>query len=257
MAVQIADWVNFEVVLPIADEFNVGLEFQEFMQPENLDNPGNLVKKIKSGVKNLNLVSMHGPFSELVPASRDPLVRQVAGKRFQQAYEIARLVGAKHLVLHSGFFPKTYPSEKWLENAYAFWMDFLRDKPESGLIHLENAYEDDFTTLRILIDRVDEAVGSEKLTICLDIGHVNANSSRGFNEWIVGLADRIRYVHLHNNGGVLDDHWRLDRGTIDVENVLGLLAKNSPHAQWTVETPVNDIEPSLRWLQARGYLLPP
>lgn len=122
------------------------------------------------------------------------------------------------------------------------------------MIHLENVYEDDFSTLAELTDQVNQAFQGERLTICLDIGHVNANSSISLVDWIVGLGDRIRYVHLHNNDGILDDHWRLDKGTIDVSQVVELLLKHSPHAIWNVETFIEDIEPSLLWLQKRGYL---
>ena len=96
--------------------------------------------------------------------------------------------------------------------------------------------------------------GDNRLTTCLDIGHVNANSSRSLADWISGMGDRIRYVHLHNNDGILDDHWRLDRGKIDISQVLDLLQKHSPRAIWTVETYPGDLEPSLQWLKERGYL---
>ncbi len=254
MAILITDWQSFDQVLPIATRYAVGLEIQEFATPKNLENPDSLVKAISDGIENIGLVSMHGPFSDLVPASRDPLVRQVAEKRFRQAMDIARATHAQHLILHSGYIPKTYPGEMWLDNTHAFWMNFLQENSAAGLIHLENVYEDDFDSLRALVDRVNESSAQEKLTVCLDIGHVNANSSRSFEDWIGGLGDRIRYVHLHNNGGRLDDHWRLDKGTIVVEKVLDLLVKNSPHAAWCVETPVTDVEPSLMWLKERGYL---
>ena len=70
----------------------------------------------------------------------------------------------------------------------------------------------------------------------------------------VGWGDRIRYVHLHNNDGVLDDHWRLDKGRLDIRLVLELLLKSCPNAVWTVETYFEDIEPSLLWLKQSGYL---
>jgi sugar phosphate isomerase/epimerase len=254
MSILVADWANFEQVLPLAVQFGVGLEFQEFTSPEHLAEPDELVRTIMDGSKSLPSLSMHGPFAELIPASQDPWVRQVAARRFQQAYAIANEIGAQHLILHSGYIPKTYMREKWIQNAYNFWMDFLVDKLKPGFIHLENVYEDDFSSLQELVDRIDGAMGAEILTICLDIGHVNANSSHGLEEWISGLGDRIRYVHLHNNGGVLDDHWRLDNGTIAIPKVLDLLQTHAPNATWTVETYVDDIGPSLQWLQVNGYL---
>ncbi len=254
MTIIVADWASFDRVLPLAKEFGVGLEFQEFTIPENLDGPHELVDSIRLRIQDLPIRSMHGPFSELVPASRDPFVRQAAEKRFLQAYTIAQETRAQHLVLHSGFFPKTYSKENWIRNSYEFWVKFLEDKRIPGMIHLENVYEDDCRALLELADRVNETLQAEALTICLDIGHVNANSTKSFDDWIGTLGDRIRYTHLHNNGGHLDDHWRLDQGTIDVNHVLELLHKHSPHATWCVETMPEDIRSSLLWLQRMGHL---
>jgi sugar phosphate isomerase/epimerase len=254
MRILISDWGALEDVLPIAFIYQVGLEVLEFASPENLDQASSLVEDIRQKVSGIPLLGMHGPFTELVPASRDPMVRQVARTRFQQGYEVSQRLCAQHLVLHSGFFPKTYPRDQWIQNSYDFWVDFLADKPATNRIHMENVYEDDFTALQELIDRVNERLQAEILSICLDIGHVYANSSKTVADWITGLGDRIRYTHLHNNDGILDDHWRLDNGRINVSEVLDLLSKHSPNSVWTIETIVSDIEPSLLWMQEQGYL---
>ncbi len=253
MNILVSDWAASDQVLPIALKFQVGLEVLEFAIPENLDHASYLAPEIRQKVSAIPLLGLHGPFSELVPASRDAWVRQVARNRFQQGYDLAHMIGAQHLVLHSGFFPKTYPRDIWIQNSLDFWIDFLTDKPAQNMIHLENVYEDDFTALLELIDRVNQTFEGERLTVCLDIGHVSANSSKTLADWITGLGDRIRYAHLHNNDGILDDHWRLDKGRINVSEVLDLLLNHSPNAVWTVETGISDIEPSLFWLQERGY----
>jgi sugar phosphate isomerase/epimerase len=254
MQILITDWGELDQVLPIAYKYKVGIEVLEFAMPENLDQSAFLVPEISKKVGAFPLIGMHGPFYELIPASRDPLVRQVARSRCQQGYEVAKMIGAKHLVLHSGYLPKTYPHDQWIQNSFEFWVEFLADKCTPNFVHMENVYEDDFSALCELTDRVNQTFQEERLTICLDIGHVNANSSKSFPDWILGLGDRIRYVHLHNNDGILDDHWRLDKGKIDVSQVLELLLKYSPKAIWNVETFVEDIEPSLLWLKERGYV---
>jgi sugar phosphate isomerase/epimerase len=252
--IYITDWGDLDLALPLAIKFKLGLEIQEFTSPRNLDTSDLLHKEIIEMTKDISHLSMHGPFSDLIPASRDPLIRQATHERFMQACEVAQQINTEHLILHSGFIPKTYPGELWLSNSLAFWTEFLSTTLYKGEIHVENVYEDSFINLRELIDQVNLAHNRERITICLDIGHVNSNSSKTLKEWISGLGDRIRYVHLHNNGGSLDDHWQLDKGTIQIEQVLDWLARYAPRAVWTVETPVEDLEPSLVWLQDRGYL---
>jgi sugar phosphate isomerase/epimerase len=254
MKIQITDWSNIDQVLPLVFQYQVGIEVLEFANPDNLDQASTLLPEMLEKLGGISLIGMHGPFYELIPASRDPMVRQVARTRCQQGYEIAQIIGASHLVLHSGYLPKTYPSDIWIQNSFDFWSEFFSDKSTPNMIHVENVYEDDYAALRELIDRVNKKFQGDRLTICLDIGHVNANSSKSLSDWISGLGDRIRYVHLHNNDGVLDDHWRLDKGKIDVGQVLDLLQKQAPNAVCTVETYVEDLEPSLLWLKERGYL---
>jgi len=250
----ITDWGEVDQALPIALKYQVGLELLEFAVPENLDNWPSMPDKALPMIRSVPLLGFHGPFSELVPATRDPLVRQVTRTRFQQAYDMAQMIGANHLILHSGYIPKTYPRDVWLQSSLNFWLDFLVDKPSVNMVHIENVYEDDFTVLRELVDKVNQQLHEERLTICLDIGHINANSTKTLADWITALGDRIRYTHLHNNDGILDDHWRLDKGNILIEETLNLLAKHAPRALWTIETSLDDIEPSLLWLRERGFV---
>ena len=254
MKILVSDWAELDQVLPIAEKYKVGIEVLEFAIPENLDPEPSLISEIQQKVSAIPLLGLHGPFYELIPASRDPLVRQTARTRYQQGYDLAQMMGARHLILHSGYLPKTFLRDQWIQNSVNYWVEFLDDKSTPNMIHVENVYEDDFTALGELIDRVNQAFQAERLTICLDIGHVNANSSKTLSDWIIGLGDRIRYVHLHNNDGILDDHWRLDKGKINVSQVLDLLVKHSPNAICTLETSIDDIEPSLQWLKERGYL---
>jgi sugar phosphate isomerase/epimerase len=251
-----ADWNTFDVVLPIALRYQIGIEVQEYTRPNNIDHNRSMAKDIGEQISTIPLRGFHGPYLELVPASQDPKVRDVARSRFQDAYDLAKVVDAQHLILHTGYFPKTYPREIWVQNSLEFWIDFLSDKHGPVNVHIENVYEDDYSGIAELLDRVNEALNEEKLTACLDIGHVHSNSSKALEEWITNLGNRIRYVHLNNNDGIVDDHWGLWKGKIDIVHVLDLLMKHSPASVWTVETLVSDIEQSVEWLKEKGYVQP-
>jgi sugar phosphate isomerase/epimerase len=253
MQISISDCAQIDQTLPIALRHNVGIEIQEFVFPDNLDADDSLAHTIAARVEAIPLRGFHGPFFELIPASQDRQIQQVVRSRFRRAIELATIVGAQHLVLHTGYFPKTYSRGTWVANSVAFWAAFLPGLPQVLQLHLENVYEDDPGMIAELIDRVNEALGAEALTICLDVGHVHSNSSRTLEEWIAILGSRIHYTHLHNNDGILDDHWGLWRGKIDMRRVLDLLLTHAPSAVWTVETALFDAERSLIWLQEQGY----
>jgi sugar phosphate isomerase/epimerase len=256
MRVLVTDWAHVDEALPIALEHHIGLEVQEYCDPDRIDNDGQSARAIGEKIRQLPLRGFHGPFSELVPASRDRKIRTVARDRFQSAYKLARVIDAQHIVLHTGYIPKTYPRDRWVQNSTGFWVEFLSDKHASMRFHVENVYEDDYSIIAELLDAVNEALHADALTACLDVGHVHANSSKTLEEWIRGLGDRIQYVHLHNNDGVLDDHFGLWRGKIDMVSVLDLLMTHSPDAVWTIETVPADAARSVLWLKERGYILP-
>jgi len=119
----------------------------------------------------------------------------------------------------------------------------LKDRQDDIEIHIENVFEKKWEYLKEYIDVID----SEKVSVCLDLGHVNAYSDQDVEAWVKGLKGRIKYVHVHNNYGDNDSHSGLHNGTIDMYKALSLLKEYSGDAIWTVETP--EIEPSFEWLQ--------
>lgn len=234
----------------LAKEFGLGIEVHDFFFPKVMDNPQLHKESIKQLLGGIKLRSIHGPFSDLVPASCDTKIIEVCKSRFTSAFETAKELNAQHLIFHTGFIPKTYFPKDWLNNSIKFWSDFLSDKANDIEIHIENVYEDDLNLIKDLVDAVD----NPKFSVCLDLGHVNANSSKTLTHWIAGLNDRIRYVHMHNNYGESDDHFGLWKGQINMLNTLESLKVHSPRAMWTIETLSDDIKPSIKWLADNGFI---
>lgn len=246
--IYIANWSDD--VYDYSRRYGLGVEVQDFTVPKLIDNYISYAKSLEEDLKGIQLRSVHGPFSEMVPASRDYRIAEIVNDRFSKAYEACRIIGGKHLILHTGFIPKTYLPKDWLNNSIDFWTKFLADKSSDIDIHIENVYEDDFSLMKELVDLIN----NPRVSICLDLGHVNANSSRRMIDWISALGDRIRYVHMHNNEGVLDNHFGLWRGTLDIVETLELLRIHAPNASWTIETVEEDIEQSIYWLSNNGFI---
>jgi sugar phosphate isomerase/epimerase len=250
MAIYVSDWKDLARAVPLADKYGVGIEVLEFADPGYLDNSPEWLERIRGENAGSKMKSLHGPFCDLAPGSRDAEIRRVTKARFIQACGLAHELGIGRVVFHSGFIPKVGPEEEWLENAVAFWRDFIPSIPDGMEIHIENVWEDDYGLLRDLVDKI----GAKSFSICLDTGHVGCNSSRTLPDWIGSLAGRIGHVHLNNNNGKLDDHLPLDRGKIDMAEALALLSEFSPNASWTVEMELPNAEVSLAWMREKGFV---
>ena len=237
-------------VFKLAEEFQLGIEIQGFMEPYMINDFASAEKATKEKLLNIQQCSMHGPFIDLFPASKDPAIVEVVKKRFSEAYKTAKTLNARHLVFHAGFIPKAYYPKDWLNNCTVFWKDFLSNIGEDIEIHIENVCEDDFSLINDLIESIHNPIFSA----CLDIGHVNVNSSNSLEHWIRGMNSNIRYVHLHNNDGVFDGHYGLCRGQIDILRTLNLLEAYAPNAAWSLETKLAETKQSVLWLEQNGFI---
>jgi sugar phosphate isomerase/epimerase len=254
MRVLISDCAKFNDLISLAEEFNVGVEVQEYTTPDFVDNKQDFANEVAGRIKNIPLRGFHGPFWDMAPASRDKKIQELTLQRFETGYNLAKTIGATHMVLHTGYIPKTYPRKEWIDNSLKFWKDFLSDKNDSIAIHIENVYDDDSSMIIELLDKINNSLQREAVSACLDLGHVHANSSKPHEHWIKTMGDRIKYVHAHNNGGILDDHWGLWKGTIDMPRVFDLLLKYSQNSFWMIEARQPDVYKSLTWAKENGYL---
>lgn len=237
-------------IFNIAEEYNLGIEILGFIQPYSIDNYSDKIDITKHKMINIKQCSMHGPFLDLFPASKDPEIINVVKKRFIHAYDTAKNINAKHLIFHAGYISKAYFPQEWLETSICFWKDFLFHLDGNIEIHIENVCEDDYYLINDLIETVDNPMFSA----CLDIGHVNIHSHKTISEWIKGLNKKIKYVHLHNNDGITDNHFGLCRGEINIADVLELLEIYAPNSKWSLETKLNETEESVLWLESNGFI---
>ncbi|MEG2656830.1 MAG: TIM barrel protein [Clostridium sp.] len=237
-------------VFELAKEFNLGIEIQGFMQPYMITNMLETINNTKIKLTDIKKCSLHGPFIDLFPGSKDPEIIKVVKKRFSQAYNTTKILNAKHLILHAGYVPKSYFPDQWLKTSIDFWIDFSSQLDDDIEIHIENVCEDDY----LLLSKLIEAVDNPRFTACLDIGHVNVNSSKSLETWIKGLNNKIGYVHLHNNDGASDGHYGLCRGNINIYNTLELLQIYAPDAKWSLETKLDETEESILYLKEHSFI---
>ena len=229
-----------------AREFGLGVELAQFCLAENMDKTPPDVQASLDAALEVPRRVLHAPFAELCPAAIDPLVREVAKRRFLQAAALAKRYGAEKMVVHSGFIPLVYYPEWFAPQAAAFWRVFLNDVDGLTLC-VENVMETSPDVLR----QIAEQVNDPRLRICFDVGHAFCQSGE-LAPWLDALAPYISHVHLHNNHGSFDEHLGLPDGTLDMAAVIRQLEALAPQATYTLE--VRSVRASVEWLLKEGLL---
>ncbi len=229
-----------------AREFGLGVELAQFCLAENMDKTPPDVQASLDAALEVPRRVFHAPFAELCPAAIDPLVREVAKRRFLQAAALAKRYGAEKMVVHSGFIPLVYYPEWFAPQSAAFWREFLNDVDGLTLC-VENVMETSPDALR----QVAEQVNDPRLRICFDVGHAFCQSGE-LAPWLDALTPYSSHVHLHNNHGTSDEHLGLPDGTLDMAAVIRQLEALAPQATYTLE--VRSARASVEWLLKEGLL---
>ncbi len=211
------------------NEFGV-LEIQDFVIPENL-----LVHEEKIFEQYMDLlgdfkgeITIHGPYMDLNPISMDEEIKEITYKRYLQIIETAKKFNAEWVVIHTYFSQIHNQSpgyqEYWVEENLKFWKNIIPILENKKVkIALENIFDVNPQTIKKLIDTID----SKYFKACVDVGHSNVFSEYSPNEWIEQLGDRVKYLHVSDNHGKIDEHLELGKGSINFEKINNVLEKNN------------------------------
>ncbi|MGB4600172.1 MAG: sugar phosphate isomerase/epimerase family protein [Trichlorobacter sp.] len=178
--------------------------------------------------------TIHATFMDLNPGSIDRAVRETTRQRVEQTLAVASVLRPRVVVFHPGYSRLTYGSavETWVSNSVAFWRAQLPRIREIGCnIALENIFEEEPSTLRQVLERIDDPLVGH----CFDSGHFNMFATVSLQEWFAVLGERIVESHLHDNHGQADEHLPVGEGEIDFALVTDLLKQYAPQAVWTLE----------------------
>lgn len=239
--------------LSVAKEYGLGLEMNHTCISEALDKDcGRLISKMKEDAACSSAVPiLHGPFTEIYPAAIDPLARELAFKRLEQAFEVCAALGINRMVVHTGWLPSIYFRDWQAEKSAVFWQRFMKDKPKDFSLFIENVLED---TPLMLADMM-KLIPDRRVKLCLDVGHANVMTPDIFpvTRWISELAPRIGHFHLHNNYGDMDSHGDFSSGSMDMDEVLSTALKLcSSDTTFTIEA--DDCRSCAKWLAKHGYI---
>src|SRR5690625_106772 len=146
-----------EFDLELFNELNIGLEIQDFTEP-NLQEAQirEIVSAYRKVLKNFKgIKSLHGPFLDLKPASPDLQIRRVSYERYLKTLNIADELEIDYIIFHSQINP--YLNEPYLSNlnnrqSRDFWFQILRETNFQGIILIENVFEEALDMLKAYME---------------------------------------------------------------------------------------------------------
>lgn len=213
----------------LAEELNVGIELSRIPEMKEIDSKFSQIKENTIGLlKNFNgLKTMHAMFSDLNPATKDAMIREVVIKRYNQSFEIAKGINAKKVVFHSGHKGMKHRESvaKFVENSIKFWSEYIKKFEDNEITAvLENVID---LSPEPILEIVNE-VNSPNLKACLDTGHANICSSEGdVKDWIKAFGKTLSHMHVHNNYKTNDDHSGFMYGNINFIDIFNTLKEEN------------------------------
>jgi sugar phosphate isomerase/epimerase len=243
---------NIEACVALAKTHGLGIEMMAFAYPDTLDNDWqSIVAEYRTLLRDVpGLITMHGPFFDMVPGSIDRKIEQITMERYQQAVRIAADVGAKIIVFHANFIAAIRTDayrQGWQERNVVFWHEMAAYAEQHDVtLAVENMWEFDPYIIGDVLRRVEHP----RLRACLDVGHAHLFSKHPFEEWLKALEPYLVHLHLNNNPGDMDIHQGLHDGVLDYAALLPKLRALPNPPSMTLEMDrVEDMRASLDLLQ--------
>ena len=154
----IPDINNIEKSLELAAEYNLGFEYNDFFDPEVLDDE-NRIGELIDAYKKYQLPSystLHGAFFDVIPFSKDKKIREVSMLRIKQSIDVARRLGVAAVVFHTNYNPFLNSDgykKIWVEENVTLWSEILEANKDLD-IYLENMFDTSPDMLKMLAERL-------------------------------------------------------------------------------------------------------
>lgn len=251
----IPDEKKLSASLELVREYSVGFEYNDFFNPQVLDNDDE-VDRLISDYKKETLPSyctMHGAFFDVIPFSLDSKIRQISHVRIEQSIEVAKKIGASAVVFHTNYNPylnSTSYVEAWIKENVAYWSGVLESHPEIN-IYLENMFDQTPDMLKML---AEELCRYENFGVCFDYAHA-AISKTTPKDWAKELSKYVKHIHLNDNDLVSDLHLPWSDGKINRQEFYEIYEKYFNGASILLETSsIEGQRKSLECLVKEGFI---
>ncbi|MCR4899094.1 MAG: sugar phosphate isomerase/epimerase, partial [Acholeplasmatales bacterium] len=213
---------DLDKYIKLANKYNLGFEYNDFYDPEFLDN-GN-VDNLINIYKSLNRKddTMHGVFYDIVLDSTDPKIAKISYDRVKSSLDIAAKLNLKGVVFHTNYITwmkNDWYRKNWVKKNKDIYLKLIEEYPNLE-IYIENMFDLDPYELRNLMDEINH----ERIGVCLDVAHASI-SNIDINIWFDVLGKYIKHIHINDNDLKVDSHDEIGKGLIDYKKVFNLINK--------------------------------
>lgn len=251
----IPDRKELKNTLLLADEYNLGFEYNDFVTSDVLDSD-ECTENIVSEYKKANLpgfTTIHGAFFDVVPFSIDKKIKEISLLRINQSLQSARKIGAKAVVFHTNYNPflnSTDYIDNWIKQNTEIWRNIVSYNKDIS-IYLENTFEFSPDILKRLAE--DLSV-NENFGICLDWAHAVISPTAPL-EWARELGEYVKHIHINDNDLKSDQHLAWGNGKINRFEFYDCFEKHFNKASVLIETSAyEDKLKSLEQLKNDGFI---
>ncbi|MCR5154996.1 MAG: sugar phosphate isomerase/epimerase [Lachnospiraceae bacterium] len=200
----------------LAAEYHTAFEYDDFFIPAVYENKEEVKKRIKEYEKlgrDTSRDTLHGCFLDTVVSSDDSTIRDHSQALFTQSMEIAKELGVKGVVFHTGLI-KGLDTDSYINTWLTRQADFfekLAAKFPMLDIYMENSMESSPKYIMMLYEKLKHV---DNFALCLDWAHASLQETP-FEEWTKAMGTNIRHMHINDNDGFADIHAVVGTGVID------------------------------------------
>ena len=169
----VPDRQDMERFVSLAGEYGAAFEYNDFWKPDVLEDRAKQERIIEHYAKfrtDFSQDTMHGAFLDIYVHSDDPLIRKASQDRVIQSLEIAKRMGLKGIVFHTGLLGNLRTAgylKGWKEKNARFFAEIAERYPEQN-IYMENMFDE---TPDMLAELAEELRDVKNFGVCLDYAH--------------------------------------------------------------------------------------
>ena len=211
-------------------------EYNDFFLPSVLDDRKAQLEIINTYAKEIGDFAgdtIHGAFLDVTLHSTDRLIREVSELRVRQSMDIAKEMGVRGVVFHTGrlynFRDETYLNN-WLNTNESFFRRMLEEYPDTE-IYMENMFDESSDMMARLGERMKDA---DRFGLCLDYAHARVYGTEEAT-WFCELAPYVKHMHINDNDGRNDLHQAVGAGICGWQQFNQLMEEYEIHSSILVE----------------------